>query len=168
VSGEIEGLDLGHTTFASEQALPDLRGGFADPAEKPEAGYDDATLLHFLLGRLLVLFDVIDGVFDGFNLFGILVGNLDVKGFFELHDEFDDVEGVGAEIFLKACAGCDFSLVHLKLLDNNLLYLFVYCCHFVLLFTSGIKVWISCALAHTANIKHTERLGECKAKWARV
>src|SRR3984885_244029 len=34
----------------------------------------------FLLCRLLVLFDVIDGVFDGFNLFGILVGDLDVEG----------------------------------------------------------------------------------------
>ncbi len=49
VASEIEGLDLGHTALAGQQALPDLRGGFADPAEKPEAGYDDATLLHFLL-----------------------------------------------------------------------------------------------------------------------
>ena len=96
VASEIEGLDLGHTALASQQALPDLRGGFADPADKPEAGYDDATLLHFLFCRLLVLFDVIDGVFDGFNFLGILVGDLDVEGLFELHDEFDDVEGVGA------------------------------------------------------------------------
>jgi hypothetical protein len=96
VTGEIEGFDLGHAATTGEQALPDLRSGFADPAEKPEAGYDDATLLHFLFCRLLVLFDVIDGVFDGFNLLCILVGDLDVEGFFELHDEFDDVEGVGA------------------------------------------------------------------------
>jgi hypothetical protein len=96
VAGEIEGFDLGHTAAASQQALPDLRGGFADPADEPEAGYDDATLLHFLFCRLLVLFDVVDGVFDSLNLLGILVGDLDVEGFFELHDEFDDVEGVGA------------------------------------------------------------------------
>ncbi len=147
VAGEIEGLDLGHTAAAGEKTLPDLRGGFADPADQAKAGDDDATLLHFLLGRLLVLFDVIDGVFDGLNLLGILVGDLDVEGLFELHDEFDDVEGVRAEIFLKACAGGDLSFIHLKLLDNNLFYLFVYCCHVILLFTSGIKILDSCAVA---------------------
>jgi len=46
VASEIEGFDLGHSATAGQQALPDLRSGFADPAEKPEAGYDDATLLH--------------------------------------------------------------------------------------------------------------------------
>ena len=85
MTGEIEGFDLGHAAFSSQQTVPDLRGGFADPAEKPEAGYDDATF-HFLLCRLLILFDVIDGVLDGFNLFGVFVGDLDVEGFFELHD----------------------------------------------------------------------------------
>jgi hypothetical protein len=142
VPSEIEGLDLGHTATAGQKTLPDLRGGFADPADQAKAGDDDATLLHFLLGRLLVLFDVIDGVFDGLNFLGILVGDLDVEGLFKLHDEFDDVEGVGAEIFLETCAGGNLSLIHLKLLDNDLLYLFVYCCHFFLLFTSGIKAWI--------------------------
>src|SRR3984957_2002963 len=45
----------------------------------------------FLLCRLLILFDVVDGIFDGFNLFGIFVRDLDVEGLFELHDELDDV-----------------------------------------------------------------------------
>ena len=45
MAGEIEGLDLGHAALAGQQAFPDLRGGFADPADKPEAGDDDATLL---------------------------------------------------------------------------------------------------------------------------
>ena len=88
---------------------------------------------------LLVLFDVVDGVLDGLDLLGVFVGDLDVEGFFELHDEFDYVERVGAEVFLEACAGGDFGFIHLKLLDNNLFYLFVYCCHFVLLFSLGIK-----------------------------
>ncbi len=137
MAGKIEGFDLCHTASARQEALPDLRGGFSDPADEAKAGDDNTTLLHFLLGRLLVLFDVIDGVFDGFNFLGILVWDLDVEGFFELHDEFDDVEGVCAEIFLEARAGGDLSFVHLKLLDNNLFYLFVNCCHFVLLF----KLW---------------------------
>lgn len=92
MASEVEGFDLCHTATASEKTLPDLRGGFADPADEAKAGNDDATLLHFLLGRLLVLFDVIDGVFHSFDFFGILIGDLDVEGLFELHDEFDDVE----------------------------------------------------------------------------
>ncbi len=44
VAGEIEGRDLGHTALAGHQAFPDLRRGVADPADKSEAGYDDATL----------------------------------------------------------------------------------------------------------------------------
>jgi hypothetical protein len=40
-----------------------------------------------------------------------------------------DVERVGAEVFLKAGARCHFGFVHLKLLDNNLLDLLIYCCH---------------------------------------
>ena len=79
--------------------------------------------------RLLVLLDVVDGVLDGLDLLGVFVGDLDVEGFFKLHDELDDVERVGAEVFLKACARGDFGFIHLKLLDNNLLYLLVYCCH---------------------------------------
>ena len=46
VAGEIEGLDLGHAALAGQQAFPDLRRGFADPADEAEAGDDDATLLH--------------------------------------------------------------------------------------------------------------------------
>jgi hypothetical protein len=78
---------------------------------------------------LLVLFDVVDGVLDGLDLLGVFVGDLDVEGLFKLHDQFDDVERVCAEVLLKAGAGGDFGLIHLKLLDNNLLYLFIYCCH---------------------------------------
>ena len=47
VASEIEGFDLGHTATAGQETLPNLKGGFADPAYEPEAGYDDATLLHF-------------------------------------------------------------------------------------------------------------------------
>ncbi len=49
MAGEIKGLDLGHAATASEQTFPDLRGGFADPADEPEAGYDDATCPFFIL-----------------------------------------------------------------------------------------------------------------------
>src|ERR1700761_3940307 len=107
MAGEIKGFDLGHTAAASHKAFPDLRGGFADPAEQAKAGDDYATMLHCLLG-LLVLFDVVDGILDGLDLLGIFVRDLNVEGFFELHDELDDVEGVCTEIFLKARTRGDF------------------------------------------------------------
>ena len=46
----------------------------------------------------------------------------------------DNVEGIRAKVLLEARAGGYFSLIHLKLLDDNLFYFFIYCCHFVLLF----------------------------------
>src|ERR1019366_6030014 len=133
-----------------------------------------APLLGFhplLLGRFLGLFDVIDGVLDGLDLLRVLVGDLNVEGFLELHDELDDVERVGAEVLLEACAGGDFGLIHLKLLNDNLFYLFIYCCHFFLLFAFWFKIrWDRavrgagmCGVICT-SLKDTERLGECKAK----
>jgi hypothetical protein len=154
MAGEIECLDLGHAAAAREQAFPDLGAVLPTPQMKAEAGYDDATLLHCVTCRLLVLFDVIDGVLDGLDLLGVFVGDLDVEGFFELHDELDDVERVRAEIFLEAGAGGDFGLIHLKLLDNNLLYLLVYCCHESFSCFSEIKTFRALpALAYTANLK---------------
>src|SRR3954471_4257959 len=56
------------------------------------------TLRPNLLARLCVLADVVNGVLHGANFFGVLVGDLDVEGLLEGHDQFDGVEGVGAEI----------------------------------------------------------------------
>ena len=98
-------------------------------------------------------------------------------------DELDYVEGVSTEVFLEACAGGDFGLVHLKLLDNNLFYFLVYCCHVSLLFRKLLclksKCWmqwpcggpVNFGIARTArcpSLKDTECLGECKAKRAEV
>lgn len=113
-----------------------------------------------------MFFDIVDGVFDGLDLLGILIRDLDVKGLFKLHDELDDVEGVGPEIFLEAGAGSDFGFIHLKLLDDNLFYFFIYCGHLFLLFTSAIKIWMPVHETNTAMLKNTERLGECKANRA--
>jgi hypothetical protein len=59
------------------------------------------------------------------------------------------------------------------LLNDNLFYLFIYCCHFFLLFAFWFKIrWDRavrgaemCGVIRT-SLKDTERLGECKAKRA--
>src|ERR1700749_4873145 len=76
-----------------------------------------------------MLLDVVGRVLDGLDLLRVLIRNLDVEGLFELHHQFDDVERIGAEVFLEACTGRDLSFVHLKLLDDNLFHLLIYCCH---------------------------------------
>src|SRR6202034_2880859 len=68
-----------------------------------------------------VLLDVFRGILHGLDFFRIFVRNLKVKGFLELHHEFNHVERVCAQIFLKRCAWSIFGFIDLKLLDDNLL-----------------------------------------------
>src|SRR5690349_4789983 len=50
------------------------------------------------LGGRFFLVDIIDGVFDGDDLFRRVVGNFNTELFFEGHHELDRVETVGAQI----------------------------------------------------------------------
>src|SRR5215469_497962 len=76
-----------------------------------------------------MLTDIVDGVLHGANLLGVLVRDLDVKSFFERHDQLYGVQRIGAEIVYKRCARSDFALIHSQLLYDDLFYLLVYGCH---------------------------------------
>src|ERR1700747_98030 len=76
-----------------------------------------------------MLADVIDRVPPGADLFRILVGNLDVEGLLEGHDEFDGVERVCAQVVHEGSAGSYLALIHAQLLDDNLLHLLINGCH---------------------------------------
>src|ERR1700742_4925090 len=82
-----------------------------------------------------VFLDVFRSVFYRLDLLSILVRNFQVESLLELHHQFDYVERVCSQIFLKRRAGSYFSFIDLKLLDDDLLYLFFHCCccHSVLL-----------------------------------
>src|SRR6185312_15243359 len=71
---------------------------------------------------LLLRFDVIDSVFDGGDLFGVFVGNVDVEGFLEGHHEFHDIERVRAEIIDEGGGIVHLAFVHPQLLNNDLLH----------------------------------------------
>src|SRR5215469_2451347 len=83
-----------------------------------------AKLLSFRVGV-----DVVDRVFHGADLLCLLVGDFDVEGLFECHNQFDRVQRVGAEVVYKRCIGCNLALVYAELLHNDLLYAFFYGCH---------------------------------------
>src|ERR1700733_13543636 len=101
-------------------------------APRPVATTRRCSMCNFPCGALLILLmllDVVRCVFDGLDLLRVLIRNLDVEGLFELHHQFDDVERIGAKVFLEACTGRDLSFIYLKLLDDNLFHLLIYCCH---------------------------------------
>src|SRR5574341_1791136 len=51
-----------------------------------------------VIGALELFVDVVDGLLDGQNLFGVLIGDFNAEFLFERHHQFDGVERVGAEI----------------------------------------------------------------------
>src|SRR5947209_1906528 len=67
----------------------------------------------------LMFLDVFDGLPDSLNLFGGVVGNINVEFFLELHHKFDDVERIGAEVVDVGSLRSDLLLVHPQLLSHN-------------------------------------------------
>ena len=53
------------------------------------------------------------------EFFGFFVGDFDGEFFFESHDEFDGVEGVGAEVFDEAGGEDDLLGVDAQLVDDD-------------------------------------------------
>src|SRR6266498_5155685 len=72
--------------------------------------------------RLLVLFDVGDGVPDGDDLLGILVGNLEIELLLERHHQLDGVEGIGPEVLDELGVRGDLVLFDPELLADDLLH----------------------------------------------
>src|SRR6266511_3181641 len=60
------------------------------------------------LSPLLVARDVVDGLPDGLDLLRVFVGDLDPELVLQLHDQLDEVEGVGVEVLLKGGLFGDF------------------------------------------------------------
>src|ERR1700704_5255232 len=78
---------------------------------------------------LRVLADVLDRVRHSADLLGVFVGNLDIEGFFESHDQFHRIERVGSQVVHERGARSDLALVHTQLFYDDLLHFFVNGCH---------------------------------------
>src|SRR6185312_6231636 len=76
---------------------------------------------------LFLVFDVGDGITDSADLLGVFVGNLQFEGFFEGHDEFHNIQGVGAKVIDERRLVVNLALVHTQLLYDDLLDLLFYC-----------------------------------------
>src|SRR5208337_4434122 len=130
LAGKVAGVETGnagHAALAGDERLPHFFGGIAHAADQAEPrDYDPASQL---FSRLGVLADVVNRVLHGADFFRVFVGNLDVEGFFEGHDQFDRVQRIGAQIVHERRAGGDFAFIHSQLLHDDLFYLVVYGCH---------------------------------------
>src|SRR5271165_6830409 len=79
-----------------------------------------------LLWSFRVRVDIIHRVLDGADLLRVLVGNLDLEGLFEGHDQLDGVERISTEVVHERCVGRHFALFHPQLFHNDLLYALIY------------------------------------------
>src|SRR5258706_4193617 len=62
---------------------------------------------------------VVDGLLDGGDLLGVLVGNLGLELLFERHHQFDGIERIRAQIVDEGRFGLDLGFVHAELLGND-------------------------------------------------
>src|SRR5450432_1814709 len=83
----------------------------------------DLASLHLLFRNFRVRPDVVHRVLYGADFFRVFVGNFDVEGFFEGHDQFDGIERIRAQIVHERSAGANLALIHSQLLDNDLFHL---------------------------------------------
>src|SRR5215469_13689636 len=112
----------GNTTFPGHYVFPDLNGSIAYSAYQAQTRDNDPS--RQLLPAFRVLLNIVNRVFDGANLFRVLIGDLDVKSFFKSHDQLHSVEGVRAQIVYEGGVGSNFAFINSKLLDNDLFDLF--------------------------------------------
>ena len=118
--GGIEDRQLVHTTAASQDLIPHP-GNFPAKRGDNTDTRDDNTSLHKNLSRsvgrfqgqrckplcsfhtqtpytflaVAMLFDVIDCLTHRLDLLSSIIGNADVEFFFQLHDQFNGIQGVG-------------------------------------------------------------------------
>src|SRR5690554_1389230 len=76
--------------------------------------------------RLLLLADELDGVADGADALGFLVGDLHAELVLEAHDQLDHVERVGSEVLHEARLVGDVARVGVELVGYNFFDLLEY------------------------------------------
>src|ERR1700733_2367268 len=127
--------DGANAALAGQQIAPDFFGANAAAANQSNARNDNTTiqreLLLYGMGRrasallaLGVFLDVIHGVFNRGDFFGVFIRNFNAEIFFKGHYQLDGVERIGAQVVHKGGGGSDFAFIHSDLLDDNFFHSF--------------------------------------------
>ena len=72
------------------------------------------------------VFDVLDGLADGLDLLGGVIGDVDIELFFEFHDELDGIERIGAEIVYEGRFRRDLFSIDAQVVGDDIFYSFHY------------------------------------------
>jgi len=131
---------------SGEQPGPSFFDAAGERRYQPQSGDNDST--HLDGWRLRVrLVDVFDGVADGDDGLGRVVGNFDAEFLFERHHQLDRVQAVGAEIFNERRGVGDLVRIHVEMLDDDLLHAFGSIAHgflcLSLLFTAASRFFLA-------------------------
>ena len=113
--GCIEPADHPGATDALVQIAKKLWNISAQRIDRADACDDNP--LHAVL--LNVGLNVVDGVLDGRDFLGNVVGNGDVELFLEFHDQLDSVERISTKIILEAGIGRYFRLFSTQFIDDD-------------------------------------------------
>src|SRR5271170_6853831 len=127
--------DGANAALARQQIAPDFFGANAAAANQPNARNHNTTiqreLLLYGMGRrassllaLGVFLDVIHGVFNRSDFFGVFIWNFNAEIFFKSHYQLDGIERIGAQVVHKGGGGSDFAFIHTELLDDNCFHAF--------------------------------------------
>jgi hypothetical protein len=141
VSGGVEQRDFVDAALAGEEILPEFGGAVAERRDDAQAGDDHSAIRNILshknqtgqppltgaaapaklLSKLLLLrvFDVFDDVAHALQFLSFFVGDFLAEFFFEGHDKFDGVQGVGPQVLDELRLGRHLIRIDAELLDND-------------------------------------------------
>ncbi len=109
--------------LAGEQARPGLLDATSQRRDKTQARNDDpAHEADHSPDQALGFVDIFDGVTDGDDGFGGVIGNFDAEFFLERHHQLDCVEAVGPQIFNERRGVRDLVGINIQMLDDDLLH----------------------------------------------
>src|SRR5438445_3836306 len=159
------------TTLLSIQ-LPDIK-------IKGQPGLTSAEAAPGKSARLLGadFVDVLDHIAHTLQLFCFLVGNFMAEFFFQRHDQFDCIQGIGAQVLDKFRVGSNLIGINAELLHYNLFYsLFrrFFCSHGLLRFCFCLSMprfqqASSTEMAELTRFSHFRRFNErvvCIGCWS--
>src|SRR5918996_995742 len=98
-----------------------VKDGWRKTCSRRTAGRALISRSRAAVSPLLVRRDVVDGLPDGLDLLRVLVRDLDPELILQLHDQLDEVEGVGVEILLEGGLLGDLAVVDAELVDEHFL-----------------------------------------------
>lgn len=114
----VEAADRGSGGDTLEQGIPHNRGRITERGNSADASNNNPFEIHAEKLLFDVLLDIIDSIADSKNLFGLIFRDSDVEFLFDIHDEVDGVERVGAEVGGKIRIRGDIGFFDTEFINN--------------------------------------------------